>query len=284
MPITTIAVMGLGQMGRGIAQTAAQKDFELLLYDSDTACAATAIGQIAGSWKKQVEKGRIDEDAAEAALKRLHLLNTLEDARDADMVIECVIENAAAKEALFQKLGAICAEQTIFASNTSSISITDLARATGRPDRFIGMHFFNPVPAMKLVEVIRGLATADAVYEKVAALAVALGKEPVAVLDSPGFAVNRILLPMINEAIFLLAEGVASAEDIDKAMKLGCNHPMGPLALADLIGLDTCLSILGVLHRETGDQKYRACYLLRKMVSGGLLGVKSGRGFFRYSV
>ena len=273
MSITTIAVIGLGQMGLGIAQTAAQSGFELLLYDSSAVCAAAAIGKVAKSYEKQVAKGRMEEGDAKAALQRLRLLDALEGTRDADLVIECVIEDAAAKGALFQQLGAICAERTIFASNTSSIGITELARATGRPDRFIGMHFFNPVPVMKLVEVIRGLGTSDAVYEDVFALAVALGKEPVTVQDSPGFVVNRILLPMINEAVFLLSEGVASAEDIDKAMKLGCNHPMGPLALADLIGLDTCLSILGVLYRETGDPKYRACYLLHKMVHGGLLGV-----------
>ncbi|MDO4571892.1 MAG: 3-hydroxybutyryl-CoA dehydrogenase [Clostridia bacterium] len=282
MNMQKIAVLGQGQMGSGIVQVAAQNGFEVLLYGRSPERVAAAVQKIGKSYDKSVEKGRIDADTAAAAKARIRTTSTLEEVASCDIVIESISEDIALKKEFFQKLDACCPPETIFASNTSSTCITEIACATARPDRFIGMHFFNPVPAMKLVEVIRGLATSDEVYEAVFALAAALKKDPVTVQDSPGFVVNRVLLPMINEAVFVLYEGVASAADIDKAMKLGCNHPMGPLALADMIGLDTCLSILDVLYQDSGDPKYRACYLLRKMVRGGFLGMKSGKGFFEY--
>lgn len=282
MSIKKIAVLGQGQMGSGIVQISAQAGYEVLLYGRNPERVAAAVAKIGKSLDKSVEKGRLDAASAESAKANIHTTSTLEDVAACDLIIESISEDLALKKDVFSKLDACCPPETVFATNTSSTCITEIACSTGRPDRFIGMHFFNPVPAMKLVEVIRGLTTSDATYQAIFALAAALGKEPVTVEDSPGFVVNRILLPMINEAVFVLYEGVASAADIDKAMKLGCNHPMGPLALADLIGLDTCLSILDVLYHETGDSKYRACYLLRKMVSGGRLGAKSGKGFFSY--
>jgi 3-hydroxybutyryl-CoA dehydrogenase len=282
MSIQKIAVLGQGQMGSGIVQVSALAGYEVLLYGRNPERVAAAVAKIGKSLDKSVEKGRIDAAVAESAKANIRTTSVLEDVAASDLVIESISEDLPLKKEVFAKLDACCPPETVFATNTSSTSITEIACSTARPDRFIGMHFFNPVPAMKLVEVIRALTTSDATYEAVFALAAALGKEPVTVADSPGFVVNRILLPMINEAVFVLYEGVASAADIDKAMKLGCNHPMGPLALADLIGLDTCLSILDVLYHETGDSKYRACYLLRKMVSGGMLGAKSGKGFFQY--
>lgn len=282
MSIKKIAVLGQGQMGSGIVQVSALAGYEVLLYGRNPERVAAAVAKIGKSLDKSVEKGRIEAAAAESAKANIRTTSVLEDVASADLVIESISEDLALKKGVFATLDACCPPETVFATNTSSTSITEIACSTARPDRFIGMHFFNPVPAMKLVEVIRALTTSDETYEAIFALAAALGKEPVTVADSPGFVVNRILLPMINEAVFVLYEGVASAEDIDKAMKLGCNHPMGPLALADLIGLDTCLSILDVLYHETGDSKYRACYLLRKMVSGGMLGAKSGKGFFSY--
>ncbi len=282
MSIQKIAVLGQGQMGSGIVQVAAQSGYDVLLYGRNAERVSAAVAKIHKSYDKSVDKGRIDAETAAAAKSRISTTNTLEDAAGCDLIIESISEDIALKKEFFSKLDACCPPEVIFATNTSSTCITEIACATKRPDRFIGMHFFNPVPAMKLVEVISGLATSDAVYDEIFKLAAAFGKDPVTVQDSPGFVVNRILLPMINEAVFTLYEGVASAADIDKAMKLGCNFPMGPLALADFIGLDTCLSILDVLYHDTGDSKYRACYLLRKMVRGGFLGVKTGKGFFAY--
>lgn len=278
-----IFVIGAGTMGSGIVQAFAQKGYEVIVRDIKDEFVDRGIAGINKSLSKLVTKGKVTEEFKEEVLSRITGTTDLNMAADCDLVIEAAVENMAIKKEIFAELDKICKPETILASNTSSLSITEVASATNRPDRVIGMHFFNPATIMKLVEVIRGMATSQETFEKVKELSVAIGKEPVEVAEAPGFVVNRILIPMINEAVGIYAEGVASVEDIDTAMKLGANHPMGPLALGDLIGLDVCLAIMDVLYNETGDTKYRAHSLLRKYVRAGWLGRKSGRGFYNYN-
>jgi 3-hydroxybutyryl-CoA dehydrogenase len=280
--IRRVGVIGAGIMGNGIAHVLAQHGREVVLADVSQERLDAALSAIGRNLERQVKKGTLDPEQPSLVLGRIHAATELAAAGDAELIIEAVPEDEALKTRLLQELDGLAAETTILASNTSSISITALAARTGRPDRVIGMHFMNPVPVMQLVEVIRGLQTSDATAASVLALARAVGKTPVEANDFPGFVANRILLPMINEAVYCLMEGVAEADAIDTVMKLGMNHPMGPLALADLIGLDTCVAILEVLHRELGDDKYRPCPLLRKYVAAGWLGRKSGRGFYVY--
>ncbi|HBW38638.1 3-hydroxybutyryl-CoA dehydrogenase [Desulfosporosinus sp. BICA1-9] len=277
----TIMVIGAGQMGGGIAQVAAQAGYSVILNDIKDEFIMRGFGIIQKNLKRSVEKGKLTAEDMEIILSRITKSTSLQDAAVVDLVIEAAVENMAIKAQVFSQLDAICPEHTILSTNTSSLPITEIAAFTKRPDRVIGMHFMNPVPVMKLVEVIRGLATSDEVYKTVETLSLAMGKTPVEVNDAPGFVANRILIPMLNEAIFTLYEGIATVEAIDNVMKLGMNHPMGPLALADLIGLDTVLSITEVLHEGLGD-KYRPCPLLRKYVKAGWLGRKSGRGFYNY--
>ena len=278
-----IAVIGGGTMGNGIAHLFAQGGYEVTLVDMDRAALDRARATIRKNLERQARKGIVEEGDVESILDRITDSTSVEEGvSDADLVVEAVPEKAALKYDLFQALDAAAPPAAVLASNTSSISITEIAARTGRPDRVIGMHFMNPVPVMKLVEVIRGLATSDETTEAVMELSRDLGKTPVEVNDFPGFVSNRVLMPMINEAVFALMEGVATAEAIDTVMKLGMNHPLGPLALADLIGLDTCLNILEVLHSQLGDDRYRPCPLLRKYVAAGWLGRKTGRGFHRY--
>jgi 3-hydroxybutyryl-CoA dehydrogenase len=277
-----IAVLGAGQMGNGIAHVFAQHGFSVTMIDISRDALARGRDTIAKNLDRQVKKGTLQSADKDATLGRIATETGMDAAADAALVVEAVTENRDLKFKLFADLDRIVSGDTILASNTSSISITDIAARTRRPGKVIGMHFMNPVPVMQLVEVIRGLATDDATTTRVLELTRAVGKTPVEVNDYPGFVANRVLMPMINEAIFCLMEGVGSAEAIDTVMKLGMNHPMGPLALADLIGLDTCLSILEVLHDGLGDPKYRPCPLLRKYVAAGWLGRKSGRGFYQY--
>ena len=281
--VRKIAVVGGGTMGNGIAQVFATSGCDVELVDASAPFVERAMGAISKNLDRVAKKQDWPADRAAGILGRIHGGTSLDVARDCQLVIEAVNEDFAVKRQIFQALDAVAPASTILATNTSSISITAIGAFTKRPAQVIGMHFMNPVPVMQLVEIIRGLATSDATYALTEALSRKLGKTPVEVNDYPGFVSNRILMPMINEAVFALMEGVATREAIDTVMKLGMNHPMGPLALADLIGLDTCLSIMEVLHEGLGDAKYRPCPLLRKMVAAGWLGRKSGRGFYEYA-
>lgn len=282
MAVKKIMVIGAGQMGAGIAQVAAQAGFTVLMRDIKQEYLDRGLAYISKNLARDVSKGKKTEEEQTKILSLLTGTLKLEDAAGCDLVIEAAVENLEIKKDIFKTLDAICPAHTIFATNTSSLPITELAAVTKRPTQFIGMHFMNPVPVMKLVEIIRGLETSDEVYKLTEELSIQMGKDPVEVNDGPGFVSNRVLMPMINEAVFCLQEGVGTPAAIDKVMKLGMNHPMGPLALADLIGLDTCLSIMEVLYEGFKDSKYRPCPLLRKYVMAGRLGVKSGRGFYEY--
>lgn len=278
-----IFVLGAGTMGSGIVQAFAQKGYEVIVRDIKGELVQSGIVRINNVLSKLVSKGKMTEETKEDILSRISGTTDMNLAADCDLVVEAAIENMKIKKEIFAELDKICKPETILASNTSSLSITEVASATNRPEKVIGMHFFNPAPVMKLVEIIRGMATSQETFDAVKELSVAIGKEPVEVEEAPGFVVNRILIPMINEASFILQEGIASVEDIDTAMKYGANHPMGPLALGDLIGLDVCLAIMDVLYNETGDTKYRSSSILRKYVRAGWLGRKSGRGFYNYN-
>ena len=278
-----VVVIGGGTMGLDIAQVFARKGFDVVVRDIKDEIIQASEARLNKSLDKLVAKGKMDEAGKQAILDKMSFTTDLNAAADADLVVEAAIENLEIKKSIFAELDAICKPETILASNTSSISITAIAAATKRPDRFIGMHFFNPATVMKLVEVIRGANTSDETYKAIYDLSVEIGKEPVEVNEAPGFVVNKILIPMINEACDLLYTGVATAEGIDTAMKLGANHPMGPLALGDLVGLDVCLAIMDTLYNETHDPKYRASLLMRKMVRAGHLGRKTGKGFFDYT-
>ena len=282
MEIKNVAVVGGGTMGNGIAHVFAQNNFNVYLVEVNEELVNKSIATISKNLDRQVKKEVITEEQKQTTLKNINRTVGLEKVpSNTDLVIEAIFEDKAAKLSIFNKLNSIVKSDSIFASNTSSISITELSAST-RPDKFIGMHFMNPVPMMKLVEIIRGYSTSDETYQTIKSLAEKLGKVPVEVFDYPGFISNRVLLPMINEAIFALMEGVASAEDIDTVMKLGMNHPMGPLTLADFIGLDVCLAIMEVLYNGYNDSKYRPCPLLKKMVAAKKLGRKTGEGFFKY--
>ncbi|MGS0746366.1 3-hydroxybutyryl-CoA dehydrogenase [Syntrophomonas erecta subsp. sporosyntropha] len=282
MEIKNIFVVGAGQMGNGIAQVSAQSGWNTVLYDINMDLVNKGLAVIEGNLKRNVSKGRMTEDEKEAIMKRLTPSVNLEDAAQADLVIEAIIENFDIKKKVFQQLDQITPDHAILATNTSSLPITQIAAVTKRPEKVIGMHFMNPVPVMKLVEIIRGLATSDEVYQIIEEASVKMGKTPVWCKDVPGFVSNRVLQVMINEALWELYEGVAPPENIDNIMKLGMNHPMGPLALADLIGLDTVLSILNVLYTGYGDPKYRPSPLLKQYVQAGWLGRKTGRGIYNY--
>jgi len=282
MTINTVGIIGAGTMGSGIAQACAVSGLDVVLVDISDAAVQKGVATVTGSLERLLKKEKITADDKAAALARIKGSTQYDDLKAAQIVIEAATENYDLKLKILRQVDSLLAPEVILASNTSSISITKLAAATGRADRFIGMHFFNPVPMMALVEIIRGLQTSDTTHATVKALAERLGKSPITVKNAPGFVVNRILVPMINEAFFVLAEGQASAEDIDAGMKLGCNQPIGPLALGDMIGLDVCLAVMEVYLAEFGDSKYRPCPLLKEYVAAGRLGRKSGRGVYNY--
>jgi 3-hydroxybutyryl-CoA dehydrogenase len=282
MEIKTIGVIGAGTMGNGIAQVAAEAGFDVIMRDIEDNFVHRGMSTINKNLGRAVDKGKKSKEEAEEIISRIRGTTNLEDLKNADLVIEAVIENMELKRELYKDLDRICPPETVIASNTSGLSITEMASVTKRQDKVVGMHFFNPVPVMKLVEVIMGAATSKDTFQLIMDVARKMGKEPIAVNEAPLFVVNRILVPMINEAAFVLMEGVAGAEDIDKGMMLGANHPIGPLALADLVGIDVLLAVQDTLYAETGDSKYRACPLIRKMVRAGHLGRKSGRGFYKY--
>ncbi len=282
MSIKTVGIIGAGTMGNGIAQACAVSGLNVVMVDISDAAVAKGRATVAGSLERLLKKDKISAAERDAALARIQGSTSYDDLKPAQLVIEAATENYELKLKILKQIDAIVAPEVIIASNTSSISITKLAAATSRADKFIGMHFFNPVPMMALVEIIRGLQTSDATHEAVQAMAKALGKTPITVKNAPGFVVNRILVPMINEAFFVLAEGLATPEDIDAGMKLGCNQPIGPLALADMVGLDVCLAVMEVYLSEFGDSKYRPCPLLKEMVAAGRLGRKTGQGVYQY--
>jgi len=282
MSIQTVGIIGAGTMGNGIAQACAVSGVNVVMVDISEVAVAKGLATVSGSLDRLIKKEKITEADKAAALSRIQTSTSYDDLKGAQLVIEAATENYDLKVKIVKQLDSMLAPEAIIASNTSSISITKLAAVTTRADRFIGMHFFNPVPMMALVEIIRGLQTSDATHAAVHDLSTRLGKSPITVKNAPGFVVNRILVPMINEAFFVLAEGVATAEDIDAGMKLGCNQPIGPLALADMIGLDVCLAVMDVYLQEFGDSKYRACPLLKEMVAAGHLGRKTGRGVYAY--
>ena len=283
MTLQTIGIIGAGTMGNGIAQVCATHGLDVVMVDINDAALHKGLATITASLERLLKKEKLTAAERDAALARIRTSTNYDDLKGAQLVIEAATENLELKIKILRQLDALLAPEVIVATNTSSISITQLAAVTGRADRFIGMHFFNPVPLMALVEIIRGLQTSDATHDTVRDLALKLGKTPITVKNSPGFVVNRILVPMINEAFFVLAEGLASPEDIDAGMKLGCNHPIGPLALADMIGLDVCLAVMNVYFAEFNDSKYRPCQLLKEMVAAGYLGRKTGRGVYTYA-
>ncbi|MDR2333351.1 MAG: 3-hydroxybutyryl-CoA dehydrogenase [Burkholderiaceae bacterium] len=282
MTISTVGIIGAGTMGNGIAQACAVSGIDVVMVDISEAAVQKGIATVSGSLDRLIKKEKMSEADKAAALARIKGSTSYEDLKAAQIVIEAATENFDLKVKILRQIDALVAPDVILASNTSSISITKLAAVTSRADRFIGMHFFNPVPMMALVEIIRGLQTSDATHDTVKALSERLGKSPITVKNAPGFVVNRILVPMINEAFFVLAEGLATPEDIDAGMKLGCNQPIGPLALADMIGLDVCLAVMDVYLEEFGDSKYRPCPLLKEMVAAGRLGRKTGQGVYKY--
>ena len=282
MKIENIGVVGAGTMGSGIAQTCALSGFPVSMQDVSEQVLQKGLSSIEKSLNRLVQKDKLDANSKNQALSRISMSTDLASVSESDLIIEAATENMEIKISIFSKLSKMCADHTILASNTSSLSLTSLASFAKDPQNIIGMHFFNPVPLMKLVEIIRAMQTSNETYEAIESLTRALGKEPVSVKDSPGFVVNRMLVPMINEAAFILYEGLANREEIDAAMKLGANHPIGPLALADMIGIDVCLYVMNVLLEEFGDSKFRPCPLLKQMVNAGYLGRKSNRGFFDY--
>ena len=283
MTISTVGIIGAGTMGNGIAQACAVSGINVVMVDISDAAVQKGVATVAGSLERLIKKDKITAADKDAALARIKGSTSYDDLKAAQIVIEAATENHELKLKILKQVDAIVAPEVIIASNTSSISITKLAAATGRAERFIGMHFFNPVPMMALVEIIRGLQTSDATHAAVKELAERLGKSPITVKNAPGFVVNRILVPMINEAFFVLAEGLATPEDIDAGMRLGCNHPIGPLALADMVGLDVCLAVMEVYLEQFGDSKYRPCPLLREYVAAGRLGRKTGMGVYSYA-